>query len=330
MECQALSLPSFVGTDVLVVPPIGQEGVIGDRFYDDGYVRVEPSTPFDGLTSYWGYQNDAQVAGDTLLYHSTGLQSIRSDRMVTDPGASGRDSLRDMGIEIRADVLTPWRLGPFRVGGVLGLGIVAADQSYVFSNHRTTQVRDDYRLEYIDTYELGGVLPPGAGYEGSPTGGTALIPNVPAGRSLTPVPLFTDSAVLANVVRASFRDEVVGITAGASLVYQRGPWQVMVAGGIILEFHHYTTRQYETLGVAGATANGVHARWAEGESGTKLRPGLFAALHMPLARLAQYQHCLLRRNGVRTDWSSSAAGIPALREQIERLRGRWALADPPI
>jgi hypothetical protein len=27
-------------------------------------------------------------------------------------------------------------------------------------------------------------------------------------------------------------------------------------------------------------------------------------LFMPLARLAQYQHCLLRRNGVRTGWSS--------------------------
>ena len=46
-------------------------------------------------------------------------------------------------------------------------------------------------------------------------------------------------------------------------------------------------------------------------------------LHMPLARLAQYQHCLLRRNGVRTDWSSSAAGIPALRERMEFIRARW-------
>ena len=53
-------------------------------------------------------------------------------------------------------------------------------------------------------------------------------------------------------------------------------------------------------------------------------------LFMPLARLAQYQHCLLRRNGVRTDWSSSAVGIPALREQMEGLRGRWPGADPPL
>lgn len=46
-------------------------------------------------------------------------------------------------------------------------------------------------------------------------------------------------------------------------------------------------------------------------------------LFMPLARLAQYQHCLLRRNGVRTNWSQSETGMPTLREQLEALRGRW-------
>ncbi len=47
-------------------------------------------------------------------------------------------------------------------------------------------------------------------------------------------------------------------------------------------------------------------------------------LFMPLARLAQYQHCLLRRNEARTNWSQSESGAPTLREQLEALRGRWA------
>ena len=46
-------------------------------------------------------------------------------------------------------------------------------------------------------------------------------------------------------------------------------------------------------------------------------------LFMPLARLAQYQHCLLRRNGVRTSWSHSRYTECGLREQLEALRGRW-------
>jgi hypothetical protein len=46
-------------------------------------------------------------------------------------------------------------------------------------------------------------------------------------------------------------------------------------------------------------------------------------LFMPLAQLAQYQHCLLQRNGVRTGWSHVESGMTAFREQLEALRGRW-------
>jgi hypothetical protein len=46
-------------------------------------------------------------------------------------------------------------------------------------------------------------------------------------------------------------------------------------------------------------------------------------LFMPLARLAQYQHCLLRRNGLRSSWSKTKTGMPSLREQLEALRKGW-------
>lgn len=52
-------------------------------------------------------------------------------------------------------------------------------------------------------------------------------------------------------------------------------------------------------------------------------------LFMPLARLAQYQHCLLRRNGVRTHWSSTGAGQTTLRGQLESLRIQWNRAVDP-
>ena len=46
-------------------------------------------------------------------------------------------------------------------------------------------------------------------------------------------------------------------------------------------------------------------------------------LFMPLARLFQYQHCLLRRNGVRAHWSSTGESQISLRAQLEVLRGIW-------
>ena len=49
-------------------------------------------------------------------------------------------------------------------------------------------------------------------------------------------------------------------------------------------------------------------------------------MFMPLARLAQYQHCLLRRNGVRTHWNGSASSGGSLRDQIAQLRLQWRAA----
>ncbi len=49
-------------------------------------------------------------------------------------------------------------------------------------------------------------------------------------------------------------------------------------------------------------------------------------LFMPLARLTQYQHCLLRRNGVRVAWAGGPhdRSAPALFSDLKAL---WALAQ---
>ena len=44
---------------------------------------------------------------------------------------------------------------------------------------------------------------------------------------------------------------------------------------------------------------------------------------MPMARLAQYQHCLFRRNAVRTTWSTANPDAPDLRGQLAELRLQW-------
>ena len=48
-------------------------------------------------------------------------------------------------------------------------------------------------------------------------------------------------------------------------------------------------------------------------------------LFMSLARLAQYQHCLLRRNGVRTSWSHAETGMLTIKKQLETLRALWTV-----
>ncbi len=56
-----------------------------DRFYDDGYNRVDVSGNKDNLTWFWGYKNASQVQGDTLVMQSTSAQGIRSGTYDSDP-----------------------------------------------------------------------------------------------------------------------------------------------------------------------------------------------------------------------------------------------------
>jgi hypothetical protein len=52
-------------------------------------------------------------------------------------------------------------------------------------------------------------------------------------------------------------------------------------------------------------------------------------MFMPLARLAQYQHCLLRRNGISTRWSNHVQGGPeiSLKDRLAILRTQWNPKD---
>ena len=56
-----------------------------DRFYDDGYNRVDVSGNTDNLTWFWGYKNASQIQGDTLVMHSSTAKGINSDSTTDDP-----------------------------------------------------------------------------------------------------------------------------------------------------------------------------------------------------------------------------------------------------
>src|SRR5688572_29764695 len=64
----AFGLPSLVGSEAMVTPPVGDPDSPADRFYEDGYVRQDAGTALDGSTWYWGYESASQVQGDNLVY----------------------------------------------------------------------------------------------------------------------------------------------------------------------------------------------------------------------------------------------------------------------
>ncbi|HWN93393.1 MAG TPA: hypothetical protein VNT99_00030 [Methylomirabilota bacterium] len=136
-----------------------------DRFYDDGYNRVDSSGNRDGLTWFWGYENAGQIVGDTLAMHSTSVAPISSKTIDGDPQS---------GLE-----LTYGReLGRLEKHNA-GWGLEAAlGWTYI-------DIADDRPLAggvrtITDTYDLGGVIPPPAPYNGTFQGPGPLIDDAPA------------------------------------------------------------------------------------------------------------------------------------------------------
>jgi hypothetical protein len=272
----AAMVPSFVGNDSQTMPPIGEEDAFADRFYDDGFVRRDAATAADGTTWFWGYDNASQVQGDQLSYSATGAQSTRRDsysRRTFRP--LSRDSLRGFSPHIQVDARSPHRVAGFRLGLSAAFDFTQVDQTSSFVGLTGTQFRDDYRIDYVDRFDLGGVIPPRAPYAGSLGGPGPVIPNRPASRSVTPVLVSTDTASITNQVRNSIDIDVFSLTFGPTLQRRWGPLDFSVQAGLILNVYQWQGRQTETLSATNSSGTTEVARWAEGDSGTKFRPGLY-------------------------------------------------------
>lgn len=277
-------LPSLVGPASLTVPPVGDTASYADREYDNGYVRQDAGTSFDGTTWHWGYDNASQVQGDQLAYRATGFQSIRGDTANTpNAGPASKDTLDGVAPHLQFDARSPYRLGPFRIGFTAGFDFMKADQSLAFSNFSASQTLENYRLDYEDRYDLDGVIPPLAPYAGSLAGPGPLIGNLPVIRTITPVLLSTDTGTFSNQVSSSIEIEAFSFTLGPTFSFRQGPLECAVSGGVIVNLYDWSARQSESLDSTTAAGSNRVATWNESQSGTTVRPGLFAQAELSYA-----------------------------------------------
>ncbi|MGZ8939878.1 MAG: hypothetical protein ACXW32_11765 [Limisphaerales bacterium] len=135
-----------------------------DHNYDDGYVRVDSSGAGSGSTWNWGYENNSQVVGDTLQFHAVQGDSAS--------GATESDVTDDpqMGVELIYQRVIGWFSSAGSWGLEAGLGYTDLDLKGSADSGRTMTT---------DTYALNGVLPPGAGYNGTFNGPGPLIGDTP-------------------------------------------------------------------------------------------------------------------------------------------------------
>lgn len=162
----------------------GAEDQFGDREYEGGFIRADPGTPTDGLTWYWGYDDDAQynaAAGTLSLAAGGGRRQTRA--VTADADMDVSEDASGGGVIVEAGR----RLMDFGKGGSLQLDVVAglasvwgisgeAEESTYAESYQ------GYRYSEVDVYELEGVVPPAAPYAGTYDGPGPVIPNLPSSR----------------------------------------------------------------------------------------------------------------------------------------------------
>ncbi|MEI9960886.1 MAG: hypothetical protein WDM76_07050 [Limisphaerales bacterium] len=133
--------------------------------YDDGYVLVDSSEIWGGMTTYWGYQNGSQVVGNTMQFNA--IQSS-SPSSATDNPQYGGELVYQRAIGSLPILSGDWGLE-------FGFGFTDLDM-------RSDRARNASVI--TDTYQLNGVLPPGPGYNGTFSGPGAFLGDTPA-RTIT-------------------------------------------------------------------------------------------------------------------------------------------------
>jgi hypothetical protein len=230
-----------------------------DRFYDDGFNRIDDTGNANNLTSYWGYQNEAQY--DPSGGGSIAMSIFNSRRT----GPDGDDDT-GWGGEIFAYRAMGNLSGPTRSGATWGmrLGFHVNDFSFGSRGNLTTSVN-----VLTDTYGLGGAVPPDPPFSGSPSGfGNALLDGQPA-RST-----FVQTTGL--VGSRDFDVTLFGFSAGPYLEFPLTErFAVRAEGGLSLAVAHGKYFHTSATTIAGLPA-GTATQVSSGSSReTSLLPGLY-------------------------------------------------------
>jgi hypothetical protein len=202
----------------------GNPGPIGagevDRFYHDGYVRLDSSGNAGGYSWYWGYDNRSQVFSGTkseLAFVAQSTASLSAE-LKTERSLVGMELIYQREVfsahAIRAGVQGGFRYLPFNFTA----------QRHVASEMATT--RDRYAL-----YE--NVIPL-APYYGGFEGPGLLIPSTPFSR--------TEQMVPATVTHyRELEGDIFTIKLGPFIAWMpTEKFEVGLAGGLLIAPTHYT------------------------------------------------------------------------------------------
>ncbi len=273
-----IGIPSFVGGESWVVPFIGPPDATGNRTYDDGFVRRDRSTGFDSYTTNWGYQNAGQVAGNDISFHATGTHSIRTDTGSVSAGPRSSQEERAIAPVLDFAGVYQHEIKGFRFGFSASLIWSPVKFDSQWNDFTLQQERDDYRDEWTDSYNLGGVGSqiPAAPYTGSFGGPGFVLENIPDSRDLHSVLIGGDQATVRNQVTTRFRADHTTFSFGPTAERQLTPeWTLQAAAGVSIHWLRWSAKQKESLSVDKNGKTREFQSWSDKGSGNEILGGVY-------------------------------------------------------
>jgi hypothetical protein len=272
-------LPAVFGDDRLSLPTgVGGLGAGVDRSYADGFVRVDSSGGRDGQTWNWGYADAAQVSGDAIWFRSGlgGSETRVAGTSQVAAGTSGDDIGPAAGPEVALDYVFPGA-GPVRFSLGAGASFTPFDAAQVEqATFSADQSAVHFDVGVIDTYLLGGVVPPDAPYAGSFDGPGPLLPDRPAGRRLLRSPSGGERARFDNRSQSTLEIEALRFSLGAGVEVAGERAFANFSAGPSLDVVDWEARYSESLTQQGPGAGARQlGRWDAESSGTGVLWGGF-------------------------------------------------------
>lgn len=261
-----------------------------DRAYEDGFVNIDVFTQNDGRTWNWGYDNSAQVEGNSLNFR--GLDSRQTITEISGTTGSWTDSDEmEAGVRLSAERAL-WQKDKLSAGMVCGLDYARVNTGNSIQGTWTRLHQDKV---VVDSYNLGPITPPAAPYEGDFFGPGPLINNIPTSRAIEDATHVdaTDTVLISDSLDA----DVFTLSLGVTLRGEFGRVRIGAEAGPSVSVVPLTADHVETCVGAGWNID-------ETESDTSLQPGLFGQADVDVAL---YKNIGLRISG-RYDWIDEIDG----------------------
>jgi hypothetical protein len=288
-------------------PPIGGLNGFADRTYLDGFVFMDadtdnPASFLPGTTAFWGYQSDSQVRNGSLNFTQT-YNEISSQVDSWSAVGDWEDDISGGTPVIEIEGLVPLDEN-WSVGGQLGLMFLRADaenQSRTFSATRTV---NNSLFTVTDRYDLQGVIPPLAPYNGTYNSpGTApLIDNIPTDRITSQTGGTSSSQTIFNQVSESLRIHLYSLSLGPSMRYEKQRFVFTGGAGLAINLADWDASFDEKLTLKGSKKN--LRNWSSDSHKTDVLPGFYLQGSAGYRITDQWMFSAFGRY----DWSQSLTG----------------------